>query len=89
MVSATFSPGPWRWSDINDDTYEPGRLLRADGVQIGFARKGGTAADSRLVAAAPELLELLEALRTTWNSATVDGWIAKRDRLIARIVGGP
>jgi len=59
------TPGPWRasiyciWGGINGDTYVAGTqtAIGADAQE----------ANARLIAAAPELLEALEAVVACWN----------------------
>lgn len=53
-MSAKFSPGPWRWE--YDWTAE---LVDAQGTTVAKTL-GVSSADARLIAAAPEMYELLE-----------------------------
>lgn len=86
IVSDTpWTPGPWGWAasrGVNDPDYP--RVVPGEAASF----KVGTDADARLIAAAPEMAELLErALRTMLRSD--EPWVTDSRALLARIKGEP
>jgi hypothetical protein len=80
-----FSPGPWRYTEdggqgyVRDATDET--VFTCDDLGAYARRKS----DARLIAAAPEMYELLASLaRTTLNP---DTWVERVRTLLARIDG--
>lgn len=63
MSSAKFSPGPWRWDeeyglrDANDKDLLP---IYIGGID--YVARARTPEDARLIAAAPEMLTLLQEM---------------------------
>lgn len=62
-METNHTPGPWTWTPGPADGYY-GDTLRspAKGYALAEASEGMTMADTRLIAAAPELLEALRRL---------------------------
>jgi hypothetical protein len=60
-----FTPGPWAARETEDGYYADMNIVRSDGLAVGVAVMNGnitreeTAANARLIAAAPELLAAL------------------------------
>lgn len=52
-----FTPGPW-WVDIHGNVMAAGGMVAFPGISAGFDQ----AANARLIASAPDLLEALETL---------------------------
>ncbi len=82
------TPGPWRIGTINyADIYEPG----GDVVALAIKDLDGTAANARLIAAAPELLEALKVVSSDqWVDLSVtdqDNWLRKSAASIAKAEG--
>ncbi len=80
------SPGPWRWN--NPRGGDAGRIIASDGdivvTDMGMSREAG---NSRLIAAAPEMLELLRG----WHGGSLHqcSEACPTRQLLARIDGEP
>jgi hypothetical protein len=97
----THSPGPWRAEPECVHQREEGFVIRcASGTRIaelhGYVSHPGNAANARLLAAAPELLEALEMVRDADDDCKSDGFHtippmarAKIDAAIAKATKEP
>lgn len=91
-----FSPGPWKWVEIPDPTYEESEMELRDangnavitaGAEGEMGYITGTAwakpEDARLIAAAPEMYDMIQRLMADQDWRTID----EANALLARIKG--
>jgi len=90
MSEAKFTPGPWiAWQPRGDESVP----VRTDGlgITIAYAHQGAITnarANAHLIAAAPELYDLLESFPGFTNDCKIgDPWIEKRDEILAKARG--
>ena len=76
----SYTPGPWHWTPPEADD-EPPYVHAADGTTVAYTF---LTRDARLIAAAPELLEVCDRLVHHFNREAVDAAIA----VIAKATGG-
>jgi hypothetical protein len=72
------TPGPWEFDPID-------RVIVKGGAEIAHMGRSANGADVRLIAAAPELLEALEAFdKAAKESTTIIGFAAKAFKLLTK-----
>ena len=88
-----WTPGPWKWKDYDATPQAQQALFTEDGSETVLFHQANwkvCAADARLIAAAPEMAELLaKAVRTQADPKyhTPTHWVAESAALLARIRG--
>lgn len=87
------TPGPWYWSrDTMEDRCDITLHSEATGYSILYCCAKPREPNARLMAAAPDLLEALQALDTLFapiaKDATAAHWIDKARAAIAKATGG-
>lgn len=82
MSRPSHSPGPW--TALKYDASDYWWIMDAEGGRVAYDVHGQ--ADARLIAAAPELLELLTVALETQAAGTF-AWYDRTRALIARITG--
>ena len=87
-MKATHTPGPWKVSENGCDI-ETAHKDSPTGICTMFAYEKSDA-DAAIIAAAPELLEALEALTkwVTMNTGAIPGELLNANTIIAKAKGG-
>lgn len=90
MSENQHTPGPWRVAGQGKEQRLP--ILRPDGKRIASVEEEGSLRDARLIAAAPEMVGLLEQVAALWlRDPSPDdpgrGLAQKARALLARIKG--
>lgn len=72
------TPGPWRF--FSEGGKLLGRIYSAAGKTICIFNKSPSEADARLIAAAPDLLEVLQSVADFFDGPT--GWTQEQEDLL-------
>ena len=81
-MESKYTPGPWK-ATCADPEYDPRYWIEAKGEFniVATTAMGNDEANAHLIAAAPELLEILQTIVIGYD---LDGTILKRDIVVAR-----
>ena len=85
MSEARYTKGPWEWRPASRGWH--GRVYGADGLIVGIFKVDPNAPDAHLIAAAPSLLEALEAMLALHGTDTDQGTLDEVNAAIAKARG--